>query len=377
MINHAPNCLPDYGKRKRELDSFPKRAKPRLIPSVESQTPSPVDDLSSDFACAKEDLAVPGSPSPLLNLPQEIFDIIFGHLSTGDIINLSCINKTNRQWLCQMLFRSVKTTWQQLSDDCGFLQRFQHHIDTLRISNCYSYGEWHSDIFKMLQTTLPRLRHLLVNSNESSNWLKYRSLSTITSLTLYSEDPRSKTMRIFDLNHLVQFPNVTLLTLHNYHFNWDDASSTTGTLKLSKLTLNGCSWEYPFKLSQFNQPNGLTSLTIIYHNHSFILSERFNEYLTKVDEGLSSVTELTLECTKSLSPHLLQSILDTYPNLQLLQLLNWHVVADVFVSQYLTKLDWKHISRFTISLQGQPQPYITECCKQYLPRVKSRILFTS
>jgi hypothetical protein len=279
--------------------------------------------------------------------------------------------------LCHMLFRSVKTTWQQLTVECGILQKFKHHIDTLRISNSYSYGEWHCDIFKMLQITVPGLRHLIVNSNESSNWLKYRSLSTITSLTLYSEDSRPKTTRVFDLNHLANFPNVTQLTLHNYHFNWNDISPPINTLKVGKLTLNGCSWEYPFKLSQFNKDNGLTSLTIIYHNHSFILSERFNEYLTKVDEGLFSVTELTLECTKSLSPQLLQSILENYPNLQLLQLLNWHVIADVFVSQYLTKLNWKRISKFTITLQGQPQPYIIEYCKQYLPDVKSRIVFTS
>ncbi|KAF6072420.1 hypothetical protein FOB64_000463 [Candida albicans] len=95
------------------------------------------------------------------------------------------------------------------------------------------------DIFSDLLIDLPRLRHLLINSKFSSNWLKYRQDDNLQQLTLYFEPQDTRQVpgeivssssttttttinRIFSLEHIANFKMLTKLRLWHYHLYWED-----------------------------------------------------------------------------------------------------------------------------------------------------------
>ena len=245
-----------------------------------------------------------------LDLPTNVIELTLRHLSVADTISLSCVNSGYRLELCPFAFKRARTSWFELiriTKDPALLERlsFRHHTIQIRIVDFYSYGEWQVDIFSALHQGFPRLVHLLVNSANLSNWLKYRSSHSISRLTLYYEaghnetqdlqkepNPKnivklSKTVsaspRIFDLSHLGDFVHIAHLLLDAYHFNWspdEPPLARTGLVQLSNLNLINCTWEYPFTLAQFNSRGCLQSIRIKYtQNHPFILLERFNAFL--------------------------------------------------------------------------------------------------
>lgn len=164
-----------------------------------------------------------------------------------------------------------------------------------------------------MRSKFPRLTHLLLNSANSSNWLKYRTSDSIRELTLYYEkghnetqdrqhEPNPKNIRklstivsgspkVFSLTHLHDFKNLLKLLLDGYHFNWSDEDAVSCP-SLTSLTLINCTWEYPFTLAQFSHGGNLSYIALTYNqNHPFILLERFNKFLETPSLGIGASAE--------------------------------------------------------------------------------------
>ena len=141
----------------------------------------------------------------------------------------------------------------------GFLKQHRHLVTQLRIVDCDSYGEWNMDIFSDLLIDLPRLRHLLINSKFSSNWLKYRQDDNLQQLTLYFEPQDTRQVpgeivsssstttttttinRIFSLEHIANFKMLTKLRLWHYHLYWEDVYPV---LIVEDVELHNCTWSF-------------------------------------------------------------------------------------------------------------------------------------
>lgn len=281
-------------------------------------------------------------------LPVDVLELIIEYISRKDIINLSSTNKTVRTEFKWLLFQKMKGTWHDIQnpDFQKFCLSNKQFIQTFRIVDCFGYGEWQIDIFERILNKL-QARELIINSYNSSNWLKYRKgkfermelhydPSQHDESTYYQQNPNPKNIvrlshnqgspKIFDLNHLVNFPNIKYLTLHKYHFNWQDHNNN---IHLKVLKLINCSWDYPFQLHQFDPHQSLTELHLVYtDNNSFILLERFSTFLNE-----PKVTQLnhlliilhTTTIVKTLSKERLSVFFNQrlFPKLKTLNLIGW------------------------------------------------------
>ena len=91
--------------------------------------------------------------------------------------------------------------------------------------------------------------------------------------------------RIFSIEHIANFKMLRKLCLYDYHFNWEIQSIGNPVLLIDEVSLHNCTWEYPFKLSQFNYNHSMTKLNISYKNDNpFIRSERFNRFIKNEDK---------------------------------------------------------------------------------------------
>lgn len=223
----------------------------------------------------------------ILTIPNDIQNLIFSKLQKKDIISLSSINKEHREELISTVFKNIKGTWHSLVNDKLILSKYSYNIIQLRITDCDSYSEWQVDFNSFLRK-LPNIKHLLINSGNSSNWLKYRSNCQINELSLFFENLEQPTVnnvissrspRIFSIEHVNKLENLKRLNLDSYHFNWEPKDNFK-VAHIESLTLNNCTWEYPFKLSQFNYSGTIKKMVITYSKkNAFILSERFNQFL--------------------------------------------------------------------------------------------------
>ncbi|ODV78419.1 uncharacterized protein CANTADRAFT_6810 [Suhomyces tanzawaensis NRRL Y-17324] len=307
---------------------------------------------------------------PFLKIPTDILQVIIKLIDPNDLINLSTTSKEFRQFLLPYIFNRIRIEWLQIDDDF----KYCYLVKQLRIVDCNSYGEWHVDVFDKLDR-FSQLQHFLINSSNSSNWLKYRSNQCMKALTLYYDKTQtlivrggsvvrnngagavvnshtyaipgdsvhvgghltgntSGSPRIFSLGHVHQFL-VTSLTLYNYHFNWEPQDPITSNVV--NLTIHDCTWEYPFTISQFNLGQHLKTLDLCYStNNSFILSERFNKFLLNDDEStlgnFDSLDSLSIvfltrknSWDKVLSLKQLLVFLSKYPSLTSLKLRGWSV----------------------------------------------------
>ncbi|CAK7916876.1 hypothetical protein CAAN3_19S02278 [[Candida] anglica] len=321
----------------------------------------------------------------LLDLPHDIISQILSLVDTPSIINLCSTNTEFRNELSPIVFSRAKGSWHQLiqmiEQSEGTMSDFKpdsnmitpppqiltNWVEQLRISDWYSYGEWQVDIFKLHQI-LPHLNHLLINSANSSNWLKYRESKSLKELTLYYEKahyeafdhkPNPKNInqlsrkestnpRIFELSHLRGLSELTKVSLDGYHFNWCDDYETydPSNIKLDSIVLTNCTWEYPFTLSQFNRHGKLRNLTLRYTTqNSFILSERFTKFMENplVDASTSiEKLEISLEGYTDSTWRKLLSIKQfdkfqylLFPNLRVLTLHGFSMNLDSYRS-YLT-----------------------------------------
>lgn len=310
--------------------------------------------------------------SSLLNLPDDIFNEIFSQISKTDIINLASSDKSTRSWLVSRIFKQIKCRWRDV-EKVTVLSKYCHIVTDLRLEDCCRYSEWHLNPFPAIETNLPNLKHLAINSNDSSNWLKYRTMKLITKLTLYDADIIT-VPRIFSIEHLKNFPNLTDIHLRNYHFDWS-SSEVKSTLRIKRLSITNCSWGYPFKISQFNVDQNLKTLDINYTNHSFILSERFQDFLNEINPDLFSVTELKINCNKSLPPSILSNIITNYPELKDLTLLGWKIDFQNFARLYISKIDWKNLLRVHMSFFGYYDEEIITGIKQDFSDIKFNFKF--
>ncbi|EGW31523.1 uncharacterized protein SPAPADRAFT_141177 [Spathaspora passalidarum NRRL Y-27907] len=298
----------------------------------------------------------------LLNIPDDVLNLILSHLSLTDVIHLSCLDRAYRSCFSSRIFTQVKAPWSKLIEAMdskeNFIIKHKNIIRQLRIIDSYSYGEWQIDFFTDLLINIPNLKRLLINSKNSSNWIKYRGSDNIEQLSLYFEEdsfnlikfslPNAKqgnfnsSPRIFRLDHVANFKMLTKLSLTDYHFNWE-VESVKPVLMIHDISLHNCSWEYPFKLSQFNYNDNIKKLKLTYSNQNpFLLSERFNTFLNDdYHEDFKSLEELAIDITfdfrkqawsKFLSNRLILRFYNRkdFPNLRQLTLHGWYFALQNF-----------------------------------------------
>lgn len=281
----------------------------------------------------------------LLTLPTDILDLIFQDLSRQDAINLSTLDHKHRNVLKAIVFSRIRASWSDMRSEIdgrtGFLKQHRHLVTQLRIVDCDSYGEWNMDIFSDLLIDLPRLRHLLINSKFSSNWLKYRQDDNLQQLTLYFEPQDTRQVpgeivsssstttttttinRIFSLEHIANFKMLTKLRLWHYHLYWEDVYPV---LIVEDVELHNCTWEFPFTLSQFNYNSNIRRLVVSYaEGNAFAVSERYREFLQYGNgEDFSSLEELTVTVARgSLNSSVMSRFMNTgnFPRLRSLRVL--------------------------------------------------------
>lgn len=342
----------------------------------------------------------------LLDLPTEILYFCFSFVEPTDVINLSGTCSRYRTEISPYIFKRINLTWMELIDIEKtelekFAHKYQQMINQVRIADSYSNGEWQHDIFEKIEKYMPNTKSLLINSGESSYWLKYRSSPLIKCLSLYYEsdhlestdiflkNPRKikhskkkSSLRMFDLEHLKGFGNLTSLYLDQYHLSsMSDTNDELVHVNLQDLKLVNCTWEYPFDLSQFNRHNKLKKLIICYtDNNAFILLERFRRFLDHpLENGGSSLESLSitfahydsswnsplyLRQLEKFSPKLL-------PSLHILELNGWSIeLKDIY--QY-TNLLMKFNLHYLLFLSAQFSKLSTEALEEAVKRVRDKI----
>lgn len=263
----------------------------------------------------------------LVSLPTELLQMIFILLTRQDIINLSTLDYNYRKNLIPIVFSKIQIKWKQVIErNNNFFDKYKYLIRQVRIIDNNSIHEWNYDIFTEFLINLPNLKHLLINSQSSSNWLKYRQHDNLRQLTLYCVDRQNlgyfapMNSKIFSLNHIANFKMLKKLVLHNYRFYAEHIQSFP-VLIIEDISLINCSWDFPFELSSFNYNENIKRLSLKNSgNDSFIVSERYrnfleNEILTSLEELEISITEGRL--TSSLTYLMVSRFQKRHPEIKL------------------------------------------------------------
>ncbi|RCK57982.1 hypothetical protein Cantr_06538 [Candida viswanathii] len=283
----------------------------------------------------------------LVSLPTEILDIIFSHLTKQDIINLSTLDYDFRKNLIPVVLLEVLFTWKQIiqrSDD--FFEKYKYLIQQVRISDSNSLHEWNYDVFTELLIRLPNLKRLLIHSQSSSNWLKYRQHDNLEQLTLYCVNHNvglfsPMNNKFFSLDHVANFKMLKRLELHNYRF-YRDLARSYPVLIIEDIALINCSWDFPFEISQLNYNENIRRLTLRNSgNDSFIVSERYRYFLES--EVLKSLEELEISITEgklssSLNCTMVSRFMkmENFPSLLKLRFRGWNTTYNI--SHWFNKL---------------------------------------
>lgn len=284
-----------------------------------------------------------GVESALLRLPDDVWRVVFDLLDAGDVVNLASTSKWIRSWLTPSVFCRAKCTWEMAK------HRPPHPeiISQLRITNHLLYSEWSVDVFPRLRT-YPKLQHLLINTIDLASWLRYRRFPHLARLTLYHLLPAKKP-RFFDLNSLNDFVCLTFLEIHDYHFLW--SREAVPVVNLVEVVLVGCSWEFPFRLSQFNPGQFLERLSLSYQaNDTFVNSQLLMEFLTKPDAEMDSLRRLEVACPRSLSPSTFNRLTHNFTHLHQLKLTKWSVTTPKFVALYLNRASLGKLTHLTVEI---------------------------
>lgn len=273
--------------------------------------------------------------SLILDLPTEVFALIVQHLDCKNLRLMSEVSRQFHQVSVPFLMSRIRVSWDQLiawHKGSEPLFRYRDFVQTMTISPANSYNEYQMDTFGQLLSPerFPHLRQVLVNSNNSSYWLKYNKCSHIHQLSLYSDNPAAG-VKTFHLSHADRFSGLTEIVLHDYHFNWTEEEERGSLLALKSLKLHNCTWEYPFGLASFNMRNSLRELVLTYtSNNAFILLERFLNFLADpFSNHLDSLESLTIGFIsvtpqkRLLTLQILASLLLAFPSLSHLHLSGW------------------------------------------------------
>lgn len=179
--------------------------------------------------------------------------------------------------------------------------------------------EWNFRFHRLFKA-FPNLEKLVLNIEGSSNFLKYNDpMKNLKVLHLKTSRQDSD----FNLNNLKQFPSIKSLTIDGFCIDFDPEEDLQGLdFNINTLNIINCSWNYPFKLSFFQNSSNIEHLNLIYSNQ-FILSERFKEFLH--EPNLPNLRFLTISnLNQDLRLHITYRIfnfLQNIPNLQKLYLI--------------------------------------------------------
>lgn len=270
----------------------------------------------------------------LVDLPCEILDRIFSHISRKDVKQLSLVSRKFRSRTTYYLFESLQGTWADLINS-GNSEAKKHFSQAkkFRITLPESKFEYHTNALQTVtdSSLFPNLHKISVNTESLSFWLKNHGCNNVTHLLLYQEGLKRSQEKMFHLCHLDRFTSIQTLYLQGYNFQWGQGEEVVLLARLRKLTLENCTWEFPFDLASFNQFDTLQTLNIIYtNNNTFVLLERYSSYLRNpFPRHLSSLKFITFSFVNShlfnghLTPTVLYSFLECFSGLRELRLCGW------------------------------------------------------
>lgn len=275
----------------------------------------------------------------LVDLPCDILDRIFGYLSRRDVKQLSLVSRKFRRRTIYYLFESLQGTWDRLlNSENSEARKWFSHVKEFRILSAESKFEYHTNALQVVtdSSLYPNLHKISVNTESLSFWLKNHRCNNVTNLLLYQEGLRRSQEKMFHLSHIDSFTHIHTLYLQRYNFRWGQDEEVMPLARLRKLTLENCTWEYPFNLARFNQYDTLQTLSIVYSDdNTFVLLERYNNYLKSPFEGhLSSLRFVSFAFVNSelfnghLTPTVLYNFLECFSGLKELRLCCWKTTLD-------------------------------------------------
>lgn len=168
------------------------------------------------------------------------------------------------------MFKTLTISWERVdeflklsTDKVIDIAPYVFHI---HMSDANLWSEWHrNNELSQLVSLCRNSKSLHLISSSSSSWLKYVSSenkSTTSKLSLCSK--RSTTFHNFNTGDLVGFSDLMTLELENFLI------TSINDIKLNKLVLKDCSWNYPLEIKDISQ--NLTDLSIIINPDYFYLS---------------------------------------------------------------------------------------------------------
>ena len=121
------------------------------------------------------------------------------------------------------------------------------------------------------------------------------------------------------MEHISSFPELKQLTLKNFEIETFDENEAWCP-NLSDLSLENCTWCYPFQLENFGREK-ITSLSLIYTN-AFVISERFKMFLN--NPNFSRLHHLSITNNESnlkltISVHIME-LIESIPTLKTVKL---------------------------------------------------------
>ncbi|ODQ80290.1 hypothetical protein BABINDRAFT_161252 [Babjeviella inositovora NRRL Y-12698] len=270
----AAACLPE-----QDVEPPSKRRKREIL-----QTSTPVSAPETPVHTSDDNIGEFGHF--IADFPNEIIHHILRYLSQTDLINLSSSTKTFRGRFLSLVFAKIKVHWHDLdaaSSSERNLSLFPHtaYARKIRFLDSSPGPEWNLNLGTHLFQLAPSANELEFRLLNSSSWLKYKDVDIpITMITLANINQSPALHKhLFDLNHLRNFTQLTDVTLRGFNVRWRDLDDNV-TPRVKTLKLVDCTWEYPFTMTQFDPHHSLQKLTVSYtHNNSFVLSERFQDFL--------------------------------------------------------------------------------------------------
>lgn len=306
----------------------------------------------------------------VVDLPHEVLSLVFFHLSGAEIKRLSCVSWGFRLRTLPHLFGRIHGTWEkflkvneleeEFDGNCGKSSKafaqfseelgqfpgessteydckfpWRNYVREIRISSPEPKYEYQTNSLNLVLKPWPMVDQVMICTASLSFWVKNHSCPKVRLVLLYLAKVTRGDEKLFHLSHLDNFHGLRNLYLHNYNFRWGDDDAMPLS-KLDTLTLDNCTWDYPFNLASFNQYDTLRCLVITYsHDNTFVLSERYVDYLRNPFQGhLSSLGTVSLSFVNTtqykgiLTPTILHNFLECFVGLSELKLKGWSTNLD-------------------------------------------------
>ncbi|ANB11866.1 hypothetical protein AWJ20_91 [Sugiyamaella lignohabitans] len=175
------------------------------------------------------------------------------------------------------------------------MSNYLQFTKTLHITKPTLYGEWHNGpaLLELIDKFCDNLRILDFTMAGSSSWCAYLpKIPQVTCVRGRSKDISETAaasfaeFRIDDLSN--SFTNLQEVSLSGLQvcFNRKADTDPLPLPKLTTLSLNDCSWEYP---SQIDDLGSVTDLRVVYSTHHFTHSERLRTFALSPPKTLKSL----------------------------------------------------------------------------------------